>query len=801
MFRRFLIDAEILAALLCDPTGFREVWTEVPASASAWLTARLRRHSGDVDHGSRVTALWNRQSVLEVLADAANDMLVADGRVARLRPDRNEPAGEILHWRACSLCLPPSVLLGALRGGGHLPSRVQVLDSTLRPAGPIAHLHLHLGAAASFSDLWSGLADAYLHGRPPRRHTAPDGVEKSVWDYALESAFAFRLCFVGEHTPEAIVEGCLLRGSRLTNLPEAVEQPKDAQVGRDPRGERMRARAARAFVAEVGGDNSPEIQARTSLRLTRGATTAEGSPPMGVDSDAAHHGDSEPVVIGRMLSATRQHPDLTAPVLQYLRVQSLLYRHLVMDPTSTGQTAFKRYYARIRAYQPAGAPTSIDMFADGDLDLRAVEVRRAPPKSVAELEQAMEAVCALDVDESGLVIHLIRDPEVKRWVDVWAKHQSEARKLESALRRDPTVLVTWRGLDLAADEGRGPLWLAAPALRELRAVSREVAAGSPQTLHPLRLTLHVGEDFTHLLTGLRAIAEPFLWNLIERGDRLGHALALGIDAKRWCAGNPVVRVSRWDRVLDLLWVCRVVPPSAGIPPRAMRAAAKELSHHLAVAAPELAGDLDWAAQLLDMLGNAAFIRDVSGVPMSTPKDPIQAIVASRLAASVEDGQGPWGALVKCKPRHDLPIMRAVARWLQGHLARWQTAIELNPSSNLVIGGLNNPLAQPAFQIRPSSADHPRALPATVSADDPLTFATTAADEYAYAWAGMVCEDGVSPGSARAWLDEAGAASWRARFTLPGSGRRGQNPGHTSGVSKRTAIAGRRPLCDRGRDNA
>ena len=46
----------------------------------------------------------------------------------------------------------------------------------------------------------------------------------------------------------------------------------------------------------------------------------------------------------------------------------------------------------------------------------------------------------------------------------------------------------------------------------------------------LKFTYHAGEDFDSLCSGLRAIDEVLEFLRFKRGDRLGHALALGIDA-------------------------------------------------------------------------------------------------------------------------------------------------------------------------------------------------------------------------------------------------------------------------------
>src|SRR5207253_1199797 len=75
-------------------------------------------------------------------------------------------------------------------------------------------------------------------------------------------------------------------------------------------------------------------------------------------------------------------------------------------------------------------------------------------------------------------------------------------------------------------------------------------------LQPLGLTVHVGEDFQWLTSGLRAVAEPIHWGLLRRGDRIGHGIALTLDPDEWWRrrkGAPVKR-TRFDRLLDLAFL-------------------------------------------------------------------------------------------------------------------------------------------------------------------------------------------------------------------------------------------------------
>src|ERR1043166_2422228 len=104
------------------------------------------------------------------------------------------------------------------------------------------------------------------------------------------------------------------------------------------------------------------------------------------------------------------------------------------------------------------------------------------------------------------------------------------------------------------------------------------------------------------------------------------------------------------------------------------------------------------------------------------------------------------------------------------MALWQVCIESCPSSNLIVGSLDAMSAQDFLQKRPTKEKErgEETLTWTISTDDPITFSTSLADEYAYAWAGMVLREKnpYDPSYARALLDEAAQTSMRMRFTLP-----------------------------------
>lgn len=98
-------------------------------------------------------------------------------------------------------------------------------------------------------------------------------------------------------------------------------------------------------------------------------------------------------------------------------------------------------------------------------------------------------------------------------------HQAEVVRM--LRQRHPFAAQIVRGIDAAANELHASPEVFAPIFRSLR---REC---------DLHATYHVGEDFTHLASGIRATAEALAYLTLGSGDRLGHATALGIPPALW----------------------------------------------------------------------------------------------------------------------------------------------------------------------------------------------------------------------------------------------------------------------------
>lgn len=75
----------------------------------------------------------------------------------------------------------------------------------------------------------------------------------------------------------------------------------------------------------------------------------------------------------------------------------------------------------------------------------------------------------------------------------------------------------------------------------------------------LRTTFHVGEDFLDVIYGLRAIDEVITFLGFTHGDRLGHAIALGIDVDEWYR-NKMYRVylSKQELLDNVAWLIKKI---------------------------------------------------------------------------------------------------------------------------------------------------------------------------------------------------------------------------------------------------
>lgn len=231
----------------------------------------------------------------------------------------------------------------------------------------------------------------------------------------------------------------------------------------------------------------------------------------------------------------------------YLLILGLTNRLLVQQIHQYGFEQFKKNTVnKLRDYSEQKYLRRYFQYHGNDLrNLRWLEGRIAPKDTEAELTllidtiyqgwEEMKTKAQIDIHrtpppftnpELKLIIHFIKLPEEN--IDCIIRHKGLRLKLAKQCKAIAQLLLKHSnykkkivGLDAASSEFDTPPEVFAPSFR---AIPRTVIA---------QRTFHAGEDFLHLVSGLRAIFEAILFCGLSKGDRIGHAVAAGISSKHW----------------------------------------------------------------------------------------------------------------------------------------------------------------------------------------------------------------------------------------------------------------------------
>ena len=547
----------------------------------------------------------------------------------------------------------------------------------------------------------------------------------------------------------------------------------------------------------------------------------------------------------RYLELNGEDGDFARLFWQVVRVRCLLYRHLAQRPMTPGLQWFVRFFSRIKPVRGELCTAALMQAAvrssGGGCGLRSLEVRVGTEDSqsacLKKLKAVNDAGGGVGRLESGAVFHLSRDrgggwkegvpnahgldrsypgvpsdkrlrakldvgnPSGFRFARFYLDRRGHAQALVSVLRGFPGVLRTLRGVDLCTDEAGVPVWVVAPLVRWVREGGRAAAAAlrdcGVTDIPPLRATIHAGEDFVHLLSGLRRLDEAIRHLDLEEGDRIGHAMALGLDPTTWFERVGRVVQTREERLFDLVWEWDLYARGraevggsgrfaylAGAISRLGREmfedvyAPEELVHFVRLLHCErelrAAGFPDRPGH-----GSAGAVR-LGGDGEDRPRTLLRKYLRS---TEVWHKGRALKTIALRDLSHELDALRALQNALRRTVGTSGLAVEVNPSSNLLIGDLGRIDEHPIWRLRPvRRSDDIPPLSVCIGSDDPLTFATTLPQEYQLLFDTIVLSGG-SHEEALGWLEQAREAGMRGRFTLPAHATRvpvGLRPGLARG---------------------
>lgn len=304
-----------------------------------------------------------------------------------------------------------------------------------------------------------------------------------------------------------------------------------------------------------------------------------------------------------------KHSGFQQVFLCYLRIKNNYFSNKLQSTGTSGLTFFQRYFSSAASaiYNRKGEDRQKIQLAYRAAfrnqlhctDMKKLEVKVSPPpvmrdggESNAEYslsianqlseifgayKNILEELGAQGEDRGaptlGIVYHLIRSniqraPASMCWaLDTAAgpgdivshlRHRCEGfvSALQYLLRTVPNLSEYVVGLDVASEEIYTEPWVYAPVYHKARnrMSTYPIQLDSGKAMQNIGLTYHVGEDYHHVLSGLRHIDEVLTYFGYKAGDRLGHGLALQIDMAEWMHNNEVVSLPVMEHLENLLWL-------------------------------------------------------------------------------------------------------------------------------------------------------------------------------------------------------------------------------------------------------
>lgn len=360
---------------------------------------------------------------------------------------------------------------------------------------------------------------------------------------------------------------------------------------------------------------------------------------------------------------------------------------------------------------------------------------------------------------------LCRDVRLRRETD------QNARALVALLQRTRGLDSLIRGIDAASNERHAGPEVFAPVFRRMRAAGIR------------RFTYHVGEDYAHLASGLRAIGETVLYLGLDAGCRIGHGTAAGVSPKKWWDSvQGYVVLPMEERLDDLVFAwdtllhARVHTDSLPLIEAEIRSLAMRIWQNPTITPDVLAAA--WKLRALDPLAREDQSNDVDPNRREEAKCYTEAAKRHPLAHTQFLRRHGVGAeaeqLQRC--REDImvsresdvlspKILRALQQAVLKRLAECTIAIETLPTSNVRISiheGYDDHHARNWLGL----GKHPMqsSVAVVVGSDNPGIFATGVRQEYAHLLRMLqVRTKGLDPTHAQALIERLCTDAKRYRF--------------------------------------
>jgi len=348
--------------------------------------------------------------------------------------------------------------------------------------------------------------------------------------------------------------------------------------------------------------------------------------------------------------------------------------------------------------------------------------------------------------------------------------QIEAYKKEEALENETFDLSSYVvSIDAVGKETHTPPEVYAPFFRYLRNAPKRLKNNIFLNTHPFKhhknllITVHAGEDFNHIVTGMRRVDESIYYFDMQRRDRLGHVLSLGIRPKDWLESVQEVLLYKGDYFDDLVWLCHKLKSVScreldlsryiNIYEEKVWRLFKEIYPMYNEKSPQLSDLYDaWRYRkncpitYYKRKMNITLFDDYSRLVLDEKKPCPKIAELYELYHSNKEVRNNLAEVIKIKKhkikKEELKVWEALQDKLLNKIAKKGIIIETNPSSNVFISSISGYAYHPIFRFNPPKEKYLKKgkkfnkygqrngrVSITINSDDPAIFVTSLQNEY------------------------------------------------------------------------
>lgn len=344
--------------------------------------------------------------------------------------------------------------------------------------------------------------------------------------------------------------------------------------------------------------------------------------------------------------------------------------------------------------------------------------------------------------------------------------------------KNPFLGLRVRGIDASSSEDGCRPEVFAHVFRLLKGAIPNVNNPFIKKMPQLRATYHVGEDNQDVLDGVRAIDEAITFLNLSSGDRLGHAVMLGMDAMEWYGQRRFkVSIRQQDYLDNISWLYQnLIDHRISNQDNVLEYLENEYSvyfqkiygHliengfledggiHTYYAAWTLRGDDPEYYKTGRYCENESadiFLEAYRRNEKTDDRFRHMNNVVKIYYAYQYDHESREKGNIPVVVDMPLPVVHSISEMqkiLRNKVTRKGIAIEINPSSNLMIAGLNNLTEHPVTifydkYLKEKNTECSQ-IPVSINTDDSGVFATSLYNEYslmAYALGNAVNSQGES----------------------------------------------------------